>query len=70
MWFLISIACLILGLCGFVYVFGIITSTEREPSTFLKWYVEIISVAVFVLFGFSIFAMINFIFDVVKMFIG
>jgi len=69
MWFLYSIASFVFGLLGFIYVVGTITGTEREPSTFLKWYVEVVSIAVFALFGFSIFAMIKFIYDIVKMFV-
>jgi hypothetical protein len=44
------------------------TSVER-PSFFLKCYVELIAIATFVLFGFSIVALWKFILDIVKLFV-
>lgn len=68
MWFFIASTSFLLSLWCFIYVVGTMTSVER-PSFFLKCYVELIAIATFVLFGFSIVALWKFILDIVKLFV-
>lgn len=69
MWVLLSILFFFLGAFGFLYVFGTVTS-ELDPSTGLKIFIEVIAYLTFLMFICSSVSMIMAIYNGIKLLVN